>query len=209
MPLVELPLPPARESLPPEIEAFCREALIRSEQLLERRGGALDSFVPSDPRALYPALLALSQHHQLSGNMFCEWGSGLGTAACLAAMLNFAAYGIEVEAELVDAARQLADDFDAAAVFVCGSFIPEQMELAVDFTEFAWLDTGSQPAYDELGFDIDDFDVIFAYPWPGERGAIDQIFLRCARDGALLVTCDAASHVVVHRKVRRERRRSG
>lgn len=206
MPLVELSLPVTADPLPPEIESFCDDALARSDYLLESRRGELDAFVPSDPRAIYPALRVLAEHRLLPGNMFCEWGSGLGAAACLASTLGFAAYGIEIEPELVEAARQLADDYELAPVFVCGSFVPEHLHVDVDFEEFAWLDTEGEAAYEELGFDVDDFDVIFAYPWPGERRAIDQIFLRTARDGALLVTCDTSAQVAVHRKVRGPRK---
>ena len=43
---------------------------------------------------------------------------------CLAALLEFDAYGIEVDGTLVRASRRFAADFDLPAEFAHGSFIP-------------------------------------------------------------------------------------
>ena len=43
---------------------------------------------------------------------------------CLAALLEFDAYGIEVDSTLVRASRRLAADFDLPIEFAQGSFIP-------------------------------------------------------------------------------------
>src|SRR5262245_50345847 len=81
-------------------------------------------FVPSDHLCAFGALQALAESALAPGGRFCEWGSGFGVVTCLAAMIGFDACGIEIEPELVDAARRLAEDFELSAEFVCGSFIP-------------------------------------------------------------------------------------
>ena len=86
--------------------------------------------------------------------------------------------------------------------FVCGSFIPQGGEDVADIVgDFAWLRTDAPSAYDELGLDPDDFDVIFAYPWPGEEQAIYDLFERYAAAGALLVTFQGVEAVRVMRLV--------
>ncbi len=52
--------------------------------------------------------------------------------------------------------------------------------------EFAWLTTDAPSAYDDLGLDVDEFDVIFAYPWPGEEDVVIDPFDRYAATDASL-----------------------
>jgi hypothetical protein len=120
--------------------------------------------------------------------------------ACLAAMLGFDACGIEVEPELVDAARELADDFELPVEFTCGSFIPAGSEDCRDVSEgFSWLNTSADQA---CGIDVepDHFDVIFAYPWPDDERVTGWLFERHARPGAVLLTYHAAGHFRARRK---------
>jgi hypothetical protein len=42
-------------------------------------------------------------------------------------------------------------------------------------------------AYDEIGLEIDDFSLVFAYPWPGEEDFLADVFLRYGAEGALLL----------------------
>src|SRR5262249_41749811 len=161
MSLVELNLPVDRSAIPGDVRAFLREATRRVEQF--QRDSRLHAFVPSDFEGAYAALHALAESDLAPGTRFCEWGSGFGVVTCLAAMLEFDACGIEVEPELVDAARRLADDFDVAAEFVRGSFIPPGGEVYVEHGGgFSWLTVEAE----EAGYTPDEFDVIFAYPWP-------------------------------------------
>ena len=129
------------------------------------------------------------------GHRFCEWGSGFGVVACLAAMLGFEATGIEIEADLVDAARELAEDFDVSAEFIRGSFLPEGTDL---MGRFAWF--GTDEGHDDPGLVPDDFDVIFAYPWPDEEGMIEALFEKHAADGAVLITYHGMDGLRLRRK---------
>jgi hypothetical protein len=120
---------------------------------------------------------------------FCEWGSGYGVATSFAAMLGFTAYGIERQPALVAVARALADRFAPAARFVEGSYVPRGGEaLTEPSPRPRWMATASDDAYERLGLALSDFDVVFAYPWPEERGVIDDLFVTYARPGALLIT---------------------
>ena len=65
----------------------------------------------------------------------------------------------------------------------------------------AWLDTV------ESGLDVDltpdDFDVVFAYPWPDEEYIIEELFARHADAGALLLTYHDSGDIKLRRKRRK------
>jgi hypothetical protein len=143
----------------------------------------------STPR-VYAGLCRVEAAGLAPGSWFCEWGSGFGVVCCLATMLGFDAWGIEICDDLVDAARLLADDFGLPAEFALGSFIPEDEDSTLD-------------GYEEIGLGIDDFDLIFAYPWPSEEHSTAALFHRHARRGALLLTYHGGDEVRLRRKVRR------
>src|SRR5262245_43385985 len=103
MPLVELDVPVGQSGLPSDVIAFLREADERIERF--HVAGRVPAFVPGDYHGAYVVLRALAQAELAPGTLFCEWGSGFGVVTCLAAMLDFSAHGIEIEGELVDAAR--------------------------------------------------------------------------------------------------------
>ena len=128
---------------------------------------------------------------------------------CLAAGLDYEAYGIEIEGELVDAARRLADDFDLPAEFAHGSFVPRGAEDRVHAAgSYSWLTTEGDYAYEELGLEPDDFDVVYAYSWPDEEAVVGELFDRYAGVGAVLVTYHGGTDFRLRRKVVRRKRRS-
>ena len=51
-----------------------------------------------------------------------------------------------------------------------------------------------------MDLEIDDFDTIFAYPWPGEQRVIERLFDRFASDGALLMTYNGTDGVRLFRR---------
>ncbi len=158
----------------------------------------LPAFVPSDFEAAWRTLSAIAESGLATGSYFCEWGSGFGVVTCLAAWLEFTAYGIEIEPDLVEEATKLAALRDLPAEFVCGTFLPhEASELATTSNEFSWLAEGGADAYEELGLQIADFDVIYVFPWPGEAATIEEVFHHLAADGALLLTFDSRGDVRV------------
>jgi hypothetical protein len=199
MPLVDLPTCHHQLPLPRSIRVFIREASRRIERF--RREHHVPAFVPGDFSRVYAALLALEDSKNLSGNWFCEWGSGFGVTTCLAAMLGYEARGIEIENELVDAARTLADDFGVDVEFVQGSFIPAGGDIFADAAaDCAWMTGMAGGGHEALGLDPADFDVIFAYPWPDEEHLTAALFDSYARDGAILVTDHEAGGLRLRRR---------
>src|SRR5947208_15777027 len=98
MPLTEVFLDRSEAAVPADVRAFLREADRRIDEF--QRCVRVPGFVPSDFARTYGVLRNLSEANLTPGNLFCEWGSGFGVVACLAAMLDFDAVGIEIEADL-------------------------------------------------------------------------------------------------------------
>jgi hypothetical protein len=207
MPLTELSLIADPAPLPGGVRALLREADRRIGQFLFR--GRIPAFVPSDYEGAYRTLRGLIETPDVRGTRFCEWGSGFGAVTCLAEEAGFDACGIEAEAELVDQARRLAEDFGLSAEFAHGSFIPPGAESRVySGGTYSWLTTESDHAYHELGLEVADLDVVFAYPWPDEEALTAELFDQYAGPGAVLVTFHSGDGFRARRKSVRRARRS-
>jgi protein-L-isoaspartate O-methyltransferase len=201
MSLVPVEIVESSDPLPSEVTAYLAEARERVQAFLDEN--RIPAFVACDFEPVYIALQSIRRTNLATGNVFCEWGSGFGVVASLAAGLGFESYGIEIEGPLVEHARELAADTNHRVSFVQGSFVTEGAEHIVDKTissDVFWLNTDVDDAYQELQLDPDDFDVIFAYPWPGEDDVITGLFDHCAAQGALLVTYSYLDGVGVYRK---------
>lgn len=121
-----------------------------------------------------------------------EWGSGLGVVSIMASRLGFEAYGIEVESKLVHLAENLATKYEAKPTFAVGSFIPtEFIEDPSRGIEFGRTSTSSASAYEELDLELQDFDLIYAFPWPDEHAIYRRILRQYAADNALYLRYDA------------------
>jgi hypothetical protein len=184
---VDLRLRVGETVIPSDVRSLLREAERRIEHF--QRTAHVPGFVPSDYEGAYGVLRALAESDLAPGSLFCEWGSGFGVVACLAALVGFDACGIEIEGELVDAARRLAADFSLPVEFIHGSFIPRGGEAGLAIGDgFGWLTTDSDGIPEALGLAPDDPAVVFAYPWPDEERALAGLFERYAARGAVLVT---------------------
>ena len=210
MPLVDIEISINGSVLPDDVVAFLREADLRVSEFVRNSPIRVTGFVPSDFVTVYHALRAITEANLAPGTSLCEWGSGFGVVASLAAMLGFKVCGIEIERGLVDASRRLADDFGLPVEFVHGSLVPPGAEAYVEetYAEEAqadniveWLVTDTDDAYEELGLDPDDFDVVFAYPWPGEECLIEILFEKYAAEEALLLMYNQYNSVRLLRKV--------
>ena len=207
MPLVDIDISINGSVLPDDVVAFLREADLRVSQFVKNSPSRVTGFVPSDFVTVYRSLRAIAEANLAPGTSLCEWGSGFGVVASLAAMLEFKVCGIEIERGLVDASRRLAADFRLPVEFVHGSFVPSGAEADVEEAyadtslEYFWLVTDADDAYDELGLGPHDFDVVFAYPWPGEECLIEGLFEKYAAEEALLLTYTHYNSVRLRRKV--------
>lgn len=181
-----------------------RDAQDRIERFLHKRQASdpIPSFVACDFVMVDRALRAIADQRLAPGDVFCEWGAGFGVVAGLAALHGFGSHAIEIHRDLVSQAEQLLGDHDLEVEVAQGSLVPEGGDAIVDdLAQQAWLLTGEHPAYDELGIDVSDIDLIFAYPWPGEEGLIEALFEAFAADGALLLTYHGMNEIKLQRKV--------
>jgi hypothetical protein len=122
-----------------------------------------------------------------------EWGSAMGVNTILADLLGYEAYGIEIDPGLVATARALAARFDSRAVFAVGSFLPAGYTWRSASGDSRLGTIGQAPsAYYELGHALDDFDVVFGYPWSGEEPIMHDVMRRYGRRGARLLMHGAA-----------------
>jgi len=202
MPLVRLNLPDALPAAPPEVERFIADAQSRINSFIESHlAEPIFSFIPSDYPLVYGALCYVADEHLAAGPIFCEWGSGAGVVACLAARVGFHACGIEFEGDLVALSNQLARHCHMKVDFYQGNLVPYSgLKIADEVDEFEWLAVGGPDPYEQMGLEIDDFDVVFAYPWPGEERVIERLFDRFASDGALLMTYNDVEGIRLFRR---------
>ena len=174
----------------------------RSALLTSREHGA---FVGSELPVVDRALSRILAEGLARGPVFCEWGSGLGGACGVAALRGFTALGIEIQRELVDSARVLAENLSLPLVFAEGTFLlPGDEDLVGTATDHTELTFDSR-AWDEMDLTPADCDVIFAYPWPGEEEMVDRIFARHASAEALLVTFHDFGRALVQRKLHHQK----
>ena len=160
----------------------------------------IPGFVPSDNERVYRVLSGIVNASLATGPRFCEWGSGFGVVAGLASMLDFEAWGIEIEPLLIDASRQLIADFELDAEFIHGSFIPRGAESFLNTGDgYAWLTTVGGGT-EQLGLALHDFSIIFAYPWPDEEHLTETLFEHYAAPDALLVTYHGGEDFRLRRK---------
>ena len=205
MALSELDIEPVDAPLPSRVAEFLREADQRIDRF--RFDHVIPGFVPSDFTNVYRTLDSLLKGRVAPGRVFCEWGSGFGVVTCLASMLGYDACGIEIETELVVAARELAADFGVNVEFVEGSFIVDHEDDLPEADSMSWTRFDGANAFEELGLDPEDFDVVFAYPWPGEERRLRQLFDNHAAVGAVLVSYHGQEGIRVARKVPGKKRR--
>jgi hypothetical protein len=141
-------------------------------------------FIPARYEGVERALASL----QRPGLRFLEWGSANGTITIMADMLGYAAFGIELDAELATLARDLANRFGSAAQFATGSFLPPgyRWESATGDGRLGTIGEGTS-GYQALHRSLDTFDVVYAYPWGGEEPIMLDIMQRYGRKNACLL----------------------
>ncbi len=202
--LADVEFEPPKLPIPPEIAALLADAEQRIDALDNTTRIEIPAFVPSNFQVAYRALAEIRASNLATGRRFIEWGSGIGVVACLASSLDFDAVGIEIEPKLVAIAQQLAGDHGIQVQFAVGSFVPDGVVPRVDWVDgVAWLTTEGVDGHEELELDPDDFDVVFAYPWPGEEQVIFDLFADTASVGSLLLTYHGIDGVRLQRKVKR------
>jgi hypothetical protein len=191
---------PASDMEVPGDDLACLVEGVRKRQLA-LTGDDLGAFVGSELPAVDRVLARILAEGLARGPVFCEWGSGLGGVCGVAALNGLTPHGIEIQGELVDAARSLAAELDLPIIFAEGTFLLPGDE---DLTSAATAHTRRAfdgCAWDEMNLAPGDCDLVFAYPWPSEEAFLDRVFARHASPDALLVTFHDFDRLLVQRKL--------
>lgn len=162
----------------------------------EVRSAEFHPFKPADYAAVTAALLPFRGECRT----FLEWGSATGVIAITADMLGFDASGIEIDASLVDMARDLAQRYGSGARFVAGSLLPDGYEWRAPSGDprLGTIERG-ESGYPQLGMSLSEFDLVYGYPWAGEDGMMLDIMRRCGGDGARLLINRGSEGMKVYR----------
>ncbi len=190
-----LPVPlPNLLSLPPvdaKTAALIRGAQERIQAFQDRWDQPqIEQFVASDYELVHVALRWLNQSGRLTGNRMLEFGCGFAVVSSLASRLGMDAFGIEAEQRLLAQARQTVSDFETPVELIHGNFLPRGSESMSMNPDFPSLGHAVPCGYQAMGLDLDDFALVFGYPWPGEEKFHQAVFARYGAPGAhLLLFC--------------------
>jgi hypothetical protein len=153
-------------------------------------------FVAADFAPVLRALLPLRAPRA----RFLEWGSAHGVITVLADLLGFEACGIELDPTLVRVARDLATRHASRARFAVGSFLPAGYEWRPRSGDGRLGTIGEgTPGYAELGRPLEDFDIVFAFPWTGEEPLMRDLMRQHGGRRARLLLYGPSDRVRVYR----------
>lgn len=177
--------PELDEALTAKLVALCTEGWDIFERFdTEVRDRMFHPFIAADYDVVLTSLIA----HRAPGLRFLEWGSATGVIAIMADLLGYDACGIELDASLVTTARALAARFESGATFVAGSFLPSGYAYNPRGGDGRTATIGEGASgYLQLGHALDEFDVVFGYPWGGEEPMMLDLMKCYGRSDALLL----------------------
>lgn len=188
------------DALRARLEELCAEGWeIFSRFDSDVRDHAFHPFVAAD----YPLVLATLLNHRAHGRTFLEWGSATGVITIMADLLGYAAYGIELDAALVETARALAARYHSRARFAVGSFLPAGYTWQPRSGDGRVATIGEgKSGYLEIGRSLDEFEIVFGYPWGGEEPMMLDLMQRYGGNDALLLLHTVNHGVQEHRNHR-------
>ena len=185
---IELPSTVTDTTVPAEVRDQIEMSRLRIQSFQDNWDRAqIEQFVAADYYHVYQALDWINQNSLKIGGRFLEWGCGFAVVSAIADSLGFDAIGIEAEPELLAEGRRTIADWDSQAELIHGNFLPPGAESLADDPTLPSLGHPVASGYDQLGLDLDDFAIVYAYPWPGEDDFHESVFDRYAAAGALLV----------------------
>ncbi|HAV61765.1 MAG TPA: hypothetical protein DCY13_05310 [Verrucomicrobiales bacterium] len=211
MAIRELDLRPPKVPLPPEVTGFIAAAHRAMDSYDDAHPyREKPNFVHCDPELLYPVLAEVTRRELTYGRVFCELGSGFGMGVCLASMLGYRAYGIEIDPDVVRFSRELARSQGLNVEILETSYFPEGFSSypgeggdGLIHPQGYPLD-GSPPRhwprYEGMDHDTDEIDVFFVYPWPKEHELFQELFHAVASDGAVLVAYYGDGEICAYQK---------
>ena len=185
---VELPSSLDKLPIPRETESWIADAQRRIEAFQDCwEKSHIEQFVAADYALVYQTLAWLRQTQSLIGNRIIEWGCGFAVVSALASQLGWDVIGVEAEQVLLDQADKTIASWRTSVQLINGNFLPPGAETLSDDPTLPSLGHDAPNAYELLDMDLDDFAIVYAYPWPGEDDFHEAVFDRYAAPGALLV----------------------
>lgn len=158
------------------------------------------SFVPAEYGRVLDALIPL----RAPGRRFLEWGSATGVITIMADLLGFDACGIELDASLVRMAEDLAGRHGSGARFTVGSFLPSGYAYHGKDGDGRLGTVGEGVSgYLKLGRPLEDFEVVYGYPWTGEDLVMHDLMRRYGSPDAVLLLHRVSGEVEAYRGGRR------
>jgi hypothetical protein len=121
--------------------------------------------------------------------------------------LGFDVIGIESEWDLLQEGKLTARQWSVPVELIHGNFLPDGAESLAEDPGLPSLGHAVPSAYELLGLDLDDFAIVYAYPWPGEDDFHEAVFDRFAAAGAMLLLFCGPNDIRLWRKQQREPRR--
>ena len=195
MPIEEIDLTIEKKKLPEKIKNYLKEANHRIDELFEtEKNHKVPRFIPCNDELLYHWLSAIKDSDLCLDKVYCEWGSGYGVGTCLASLLGYESYGIEIEPSLIEASRKLAEDSNISVTIIEHDYMPEGFECyegsggaeLIRPENYTYQERSElRPGYEGMDADLDEVDIFFIYPWPGEQEFVLEFFQAVAADGAL------------------------
>ncbi len=185
-------------SLEQRIDALCEEGRDFWHDFDARvRQETWHPFVAADYDLVRESLRTLRR----PGHRFLEWGSASGVITIMADLMGFDACGIEIDVSLVEAARELAKRTRSQARFATGSFLPMGWEWNPPDGDRRMGTIGrDRSGYVELGCALEDFDVVYGYPWSGEEALMRDLMRSHGSSEAILMLHCVERGVRVYRQ---------
>lgn len=198
---IELPGNLADRPISAEVGRLLDQSFAATQAFHDRLDSTkVEQFVASDHRLVYQTLHWIDESRLSQGKRFIEWGCGFAVNACVAASLGWDVIAVEAEATLLDEAHKIVQLWQQPVELHHGNFLPAHAERLADDPYLPSLGHEAESLYDRLDLQIDDFDIVFAYPWPGEEDFLEQVFLKHATSGALLVSFRGPYDIQVQQK---------
>lgn len=160
----------------------------------------IEQFVAADYHLVYQCLNWTLQFQPRLGQRFLEWGSGFSIVSAIAAELGLNSFGIEAEPDLLAMGRKTIQTWNVSVELVEGNFLPPGAAQLSDDPMLPSLSHDVADAYQTIGLDLDDFALVYSYPWPGEDDFHEFVFDRYAASGALLMLFCGPNDVRLWRK---------
>lgn len=218
---IEIPSSVDQRVVPPDWCEQLEAARLRIQAFQDRWDRPqIEQFVAADFYHVFQAMDWIRETQTLVGNRFLEWGCGFSVVTSIASALKFEAIGIEAESDLIQEGRVTLDNWQVTAELIHGNFLPDGADTLAHQSTLPSLGHPIESGYQQLGLELDDFSLVYSYPWPGEDRFHQAVFERFAAPGAMLLCFCGPNDLRLWRKAgsidpleipmegRRQRRRS-